>query len=247
MLQQEIHIIDMYHQVKNGSWVGETLRAMVRALFGTEIMNAFGIPDPDYAIPCATSNTSGTASMQCSAKPDDTHIGSTPEKPVLLRSSALLPQRVVALDITETTSGITESAVIIALETGQVSMVPKFRLDARRPETASLQHRSEMLLPYIPVLSLEPSAKQSIYIEEGRHIPDIKQIAVAPYRERESTTLIAILGMDVAFSLVQPNGKFDSLHDDFLYSAVVAMIVFLAGGVFYSQKLKVRTSLSRSW
>lgn len=247
MLQQEIHIIDMYHRTRNGSWVGETLRAAVRALFGTEIMNAFGIPDPDYDLPCTPSIANSSRSLQCSTGTNDPTAAFSTAKPVLLRSSSLLTQRVVALDVTETTSGITESAVIMTLENGQVSVVSKFKLDARRPDTASAQHQSEFLLPYKPVLSLESSSRQSIYIADGSYVPDIKQVAVAPYLERESTTLIAVLGMDVVFSFVQPVGNFDSLPDDFLYSAVVAMIVFLAGAVFYSHKLRVRTNLSRSW
>jgi len=64
MLQQEIHVIDMYHEqeldvnkdtgktLRVNAWVGETVRTVVRVLFGREVMSALRIPDPDFTIPC---------------------------------------------------------------------------------------------------------------------------------------------------------------------------------------------------
>lgn len=243
MLQQEVHVVEMYHRTRKSSWVGETVRAAVRTLFGPELMSAFGIPDPGFTIPCQPPTDNGTDSLQCS-KPEATHSVPRPNpKPVLMRASSLLTQRVVALDVTETAMGITESAVIMTLESGQVSLVPKFLLDARRSDGPS----SVALPSYEPVLQLESSARKSVYVAEGIHISGIKKVAVAPHHERESSTQIAVLGLDIVFSLMQPVGSFDSLPKDFLYSAVVAMIIFLAGGVIYTHRLKVRSNLAKSW
>lgn len=246
MLQQEVHVVDMYNRPRNGSWVGGTVRAAVRALFGPELMSAFGIPDPDFSISCQPSNEDEPDALQCPSRATFTQP-SAPPIPVLMRSSSLLSHRVVGLDVTETAMGITESAIIMILESGQVSLVPKFFLDAYVPDVVASQGRAKTPPQYEAVLYLQSSAGKSVYFAEGVHIPGIKQIAVAPSRERESTTEIAVFGLDVVYSTMQPVGSFDALPADFLYSAVVAMIVFLAGGVIYSHRLKTRLSLTKSW
>lgn len=248
LMHQEVHVIDMYHRQRNASWVGGTLRLAFRTLLGPDIMSAFGIPDPDSVSPCAVHSRGFAAAQQCSNQPNsDGNNSRSFDKPVIFRSSMLMTRRVIGLDITETLMGVTESSVIMTLECGQVSLVSKFTLDARRPETATPDHYAELLAPYSPILPLESGAKQSAYVAEGVYVPALKHVAVAPCLDRESTTQVAMLGMDVVFSLLQPAGSFDALPEDFVYPAVIIMILALVLGVIYSHKLKLRSSLSRSW
>lgn len=326
MLQQEIHIIDMYHDGEdyNGhggggkgdnklgvhSWVGETVRAAVRALFGREIMSALGIPDPDFTIPClkdsgivdvdvdvninindsttttgtksSTTSTSATttskSSSRCSSpyqqrwqrqqhynrqqhhyypQQQARHHRVTRRKPVFIRSSMLTTQRITSLSVTQTLKGITEPAVIATLESGQVTLIPKFLLDALRPPQPSNKQQVNafrklpiMLLPrYEPILHIESSAKKSTYFAHGFHMPGgVKKIAVSPSYIRESCTLMAVFGMDIVFDSVQPLGSFDTLpKHEFAYSAVVGMIVVLVGGVLYTNRLKARISMNKAW
>lgn len=378
MLQHELQVVDMYDQApprNASSWVGHTVRAAVRALFGREIMSALGIPDPDFTVACRPapgiqqddttpssegeternindSTTSGSTSsesntdssgssgrsisvsdcsdeghpcvtsehnidsssdeiMQCTTAAD---ISSTSElhhnehfsdyrlfmdmvarrraslsqyptslssatshsasssvsslfsfpsmsasssspyssrtfhrKPMFIRSSMLLTKRITRLDVTQTTMGITQPAVIMTLENGQVTLVPKYLLDARNPGRRS-PIRDSKLKQYEPVLFLESGSGRSTYIAEGAHVPGIKQIIVAPSNLRESSTLLAVLGIDIVFNVVQPAGSFDALaKEEFVYSGVLAMIVGLSASVLYTNRLKIRLSLKKSW
>lgn len=248
IMHQEVHIIDMYHRPMNTSWVGGTLRLAVRTLFGPDIMNAFGIPDPDSMSLCDVQDRGVADPQQCSNEPGtEGNATRSFAKPVIYRSGMLMTRRVTGLDITETIMGVTESSVIMTLEGGQVSLVSKFTLDARRPDVSGSDHYAELLAPYSPVLTLESHAKQSAYVAEGVHVPTLTHVAVAPCLDRESTTQVAMLGMDVVFSLLQPAGSFDTLPEDFVYPAVIVMILALVFGVIYSHKLKLSSSLSRSW
>lgn len=245
MMHQELHVIDMYHRPGNGSWVGATIRLALRTLLGPEIMYAFGIPDPDSP-PCRPSD-SAIRLDQCVKEPPVEEHSTVGLKPIIYRSGVVSTRRIMRLDVIETIMSIIESSIIITHEGGQVSLVSKFLLDARRPDAPSPHDLAELLTPYTPVLPLESSGKLSPYVANGLYIPLLKHVAVAPRLGRESSTQIALLGMDAVFSVEQPAGSFDTLPEDFFYSAVVAMIIALVGGVIYSQKLKVRTSLSKSW
>lgn len=248
LMHQEVHVIDLYHRPKNASWVGNTLRLAFRTLFGPDIMNAFGIPDPDSISPCDARDRGVADPQQCPNRPDaEGNLTRSFAKPVIYRSSMLMTRRVTNLDITETRTGVTESSLIMTLEGGQASLVSRFMLDARRPEAAMSHHYAELLSPYSPVLPLESHAKQSAYVAQGVYVPALRHVAVAPCLDRESTTQVAMLGMDVVFSLLRPAGSFDALPEDFVYPAVIVMILALMIGVIYSHKLKLRSSLSRSW
>lgn len=350
ILQQEVHILDMYHDadvehsadgkkiVRVHAWVGETVRAAVRALFGRNIMYALGIPDPDFAVPCikdggieldidinssvtasgsdyelrarsqqsepsSSSSGSGRAAtgddtMRCSSpyeqrwhrqqyhhhhqhqqpyhereqqqKQQQQHQRqrqfqqqprsqrTTRRKPVFFASDMLLTQRVTSLSVTETINGITEAAIILTLESGQVTLVPKFLLDTLRPSDGSPAsekvHRANPIPPmqlpkYRPVLNVEPSSRESSYFAKGFHMPGgVKKVAVTPCRVRESCSIMAVLGMDIVFGSVQPVGSFDTLpREDFAYSAVVGMILILVTGVLYTNRIKARVGLKKVW
>ena len=262
MVQQELQVIDMYEEhpsTNTSSWVGHTVRAAVRALFGREIMSALGIPDPEFPIACrpppsveqldeeqqaivnrsssSSSNAdphpamqtplmqsrsirvsdcvvsdsrrgsertgcasleyrpeaAGSATIQCMGKP----VGDVPEyhvlmeilakrkaglspssvsgvanpsfegarptpftstlhkrRPALVRSGVSLTKRVTRLDVTQTARGITQTAVIMTLESGQVALLPKKAIDTRRPGTDNMP-------PYEPVVFLESAARRS--------------------------------------------------------------------------------------
>ena len=85
-------------------------------------------------------------------------------------------------------------------------------------------------------------------MSQGAHVSSVQQIVVAPSNVRECATLLVVFGIDLAFDVVQPLGSFDALaKDDFFYSGVIAMVVGLGVSVLYTNRLKIRLSLRKSW
>jgi len=127
----------------------------------------------------------------------------------------LLTKRVTSLSVTETFHGITEPAVILTLEPGQVTLVLKFLLDALRPSDSSSKQETSnippMALPkYKPVLTVESSSRESTYFARGFHMPGgVKKIAVTPCHVRESCSIMAVLGISQDIT-----GRFQTMSND---------------------------------
>lgn len=244
-MQQELHIIDVFHPEKNESWVWQAMSSIASKNLGLETMTMLQKLTGKEPEQCSIGESIQSAT-QCSANTVLTNSMSH-TIPYVVRSSTLLTQRVRSLDVTQTLMGLTEPAVVLTLESGQVTLVSKFLLDARRPKEMNDAYREEYLRQYRPITSLRSHSRDSLFVDEGKHIPRIKSIAVAPHHIKESICQIAVLGTDLVYSLEHPAGKFDSLPDDFLYSGVIGMILTLIAVYLYTRDLNVKASLAKSW
>lgn len=244
MLQQEVHVIDLYERHRNSSWVIDTLRNMAAGTLGPRLSPLLGLRDDD----------AGDGQCKLKAETDNEQcIVETnnqpryPGTPIVVRSSMLLTERVVAMQTTQTELGITQPSILMTLESGQVVMVSKSFLDARRPLQPSKADFREHLIPYRPVISFSSSRKEVSHVTKDIFLSDIRDVAVAPMYRRESSCQVAILGLEILYTLVQPSGNFDRLPVDFRYSAVILTIAALVGSYFYTNLMKRKQGLSRSW
>lgn len=246
MLQQEVHIIDLYEPPRNRSAVHDALRDAAEKTFGSQVLRALQInPGEEDSNRCQVSLDDDSDDGRCAAQAL-VEEPKTPVTPIIVRSSMLTTARITGLDVTQTQLGVTEPSVVVMLESGQVTLVSKIWFDARRPKDGS-RDKTEFLPRYSPVLFLWSTSLQSEYLYEGGIDSSLRAVAVAPVRGRESQTQITAFGTDVRYSVVQTVGAFDSLPSDFVYSAVIGMLVCLGGAVFYTQRLKAKALLSRSW
>lgn len=246
MLEQEIHVIDMYEPDTEVTRVHHALHGAANAALGPQLMNALNARRRVGIDQCLAPMANDSNDTQCVVETLEAQ-NDAPKSPVILRSSMLTTKQIVGLDVTETTLGLTEPSIAMTLESGQVTLVSKILLDARRPKDPDGFNPTEYLIPYRPLLNLQSTSAESQYVAVGEHVEGARVVAVAPVHNRESMCQIVVVGTDILYALVQPVGTFDALPEDFSYLSVVAMILTLGTVFFYTQRMKKKASLSRSW
>uniref|UniRef100_A0A7S1TIK1 ER membrane protein complex subunit 1 n=1 Tax=Compsopogon caeruleus TaxID=31354 RepID=A0A7S1TIK1_9RHOD len=125
----------------------------------------------------------------------------------VLDTSFYASEPIVAMAVTSTKLGITAKSVLIGTSSGRVTPVSRFVLDPRRPRrTPDMTEQAEFLFPYYPHVPL-------VAIQGGQDpgVVGLRKILSFPAQERESTTHIFAIGVDVSYSQFAPAGKFDTL------------------------------------
>lgn len=253
MLQQELHVVDMYHDRGDGKWIRRRLLESASKIFGSGLLglrhdesNSTTKLVEENSSMDTTSNVCDVDSGICAVNSSSIGTPKPQPRPEFSRSGMLVSQRIHALDVTESAMGMVEPSVIVTLENGQVAMISKLFLIARKTMTGQY-NPAEDRVPYIPLIKVQSKSPMAKYVADGIQVPAIRKLVVAPLRQRESVTQIAIVGSDIVYAQVQPAGNFDALPVDFGYRGVLAMLGSLIAGVLYTNRQKMRTSLTRSW
>lgn len=247
MMATEVHVVDLDERVKSVSRVQDAIYDLAVSMLGVNIVERLDLPHSNEDWRCEADVGDQENSTQCKARNGSTRKEELQKIPVIRRSSKLTNHRVIEMDVMETELGLTEPWVTLILESGQIAMVSKLLLDARSPKPEDPSVLTDFLPMYRPVLNLDSSSRESKYVADGDSIARIRGNVFAPFRQRESASRIVAFGIDLLYDEVQPAGSFDTLPSDFSYRSVVGMIVMLGAGFFYTQRLKSKAALSRSW
>ncbi|XP_077998701.1 ER membrane protein complex subunit 1-like [Glandiceps talaboti] len=165
-----------------------------------------------------------------------------PDMPVVARQSYILPVALQHLGVTYTDKGITNKAILMALQNGGVLHLPKPFLDPRRPLIPTAAHREEGLVPYLPELPIQTEA----YINYNQSVFGVQGIQTAP-GGLESTCLILVYGLDIFYTRMFPSKMFDVLKDDFDYYFITAVLLGLLLATVITQKLAALKTLKKAW
>lgn len=255
VLEQELHIIDMYENERDTPWVRNAVRRYAKRSLARMFLHmapvgavppgflAVGDGGPSDEDTC---NAKSTGAMQCQAPVPASHAEPRVD-PTFIRASVLLSRRITALDVTETELGITEQAVVMTLASGQVAIVSKMRLNARRPKYPSGYEANEMLLPYRPAIYLSSKSSDNSYVTLDQFVTSVNGIAIAPAQKQESSCHVLVFGVDLFYRKVAAAGSYDSLPEDFNYLAVFGTLVLLAFGALYAKRMSQESSLRAAW
>lgn len=148
-------------------------------------------------------------------------------KPEVATNSFFFPDIISNLAFTETKFDITTKAIILILENGQVTYVPKFVLSARRvvEEDMSDDDKKEfMASPYVPGIPLNDYYVLSHY--RDLFLGPSPKILSAP-TNLESTSILCVTGLDIFCARVMPSGQFDVMSPGFEKGKLLATILFL--------------------
>ncbi|XP_070561640.1 ER membrane protein complex subunit 1-like [Ptychodera flava] len=165
-----------------------------------------------------------------------------PNMPVVARQSYILPVSIQSLATTYTEKGITNKAILMALQTGGILNMPKQFLDPRRPQIPTAAHKEEGLVPYLPELPITTEA----FINYNQTVFGVRGIQTTP-AGLESTCLVLVYGLDVFFTRVFPSKMFDVLKDDFDYYFISTVVVGLLAATLITQKLAAMKTLKKAW
>ena len=155
----------------------------------------------------------------------------------------ILPRQPALLAASETRESITPQQVLLATESGSVMALPAPLLDPRRPLAPPSAHeKAEKLLQYAPFLPLSHEA----FVTKDVVVPHITHLISTP-TQLESTTLVVVCGLDIFAGRHHPVKAFDVLPEDFNAPLLIVLMVALAVGTVYLQRLLRSKQLRDSW
>ena len=256
MLQQEVHVLDLYNKKYRGTWLKSALTDVATRFLGVGVMqnisSTLGIDSSDSTCDsshgeevCRVSSAEDDSGRKISDKPLESYTKNN-GPPLMVRSNAFLSERIEALDVTRTKRGIAEPSIVMMIGSGQVVLVSKILLDARRPKGEAFENTGEILLPYRPFISLKSTSREITKIGKGLSLYRATKTITSPHN-RESMCEIAIFGTDMAYSFVRPVKSFDTLPSDFSHAQVFFLTIVLLILYLFSNMLQTKTIISRSW
>lgn len=251
MLQQELHVIDMYNPRTNTSFVMEKVRLLISDIVSpalrlaginlpsllrikTELVEGKGYQDGNEEVNTEQCETRLSRFIQHPPEPD------------LLHLSFLLSHQVLHMDVSDTEGAIAERSVLLGLASGQVVSLSRLSLDARRSIGGGM-NTAESLMPYYPYISFLPSQGEGEFITRDHYLSGVAGIAVAPEPNQESQCHVAVFGVDMFYNKITPAGRFDMLPEEFRFDVVVASLLFLGIAALYSERALESKELCDAW
>ncbi|KAL7412117.1 hypothetical protein BDY24DRAFT_393298 [Mrakia frigida] len=161
----------------------------------------------------------------------------------ILSKTFILPSGIKAIGTTSTKHGITSKEVIIADNRNQLHSIPRRLLDPRRPHgKPSALDREEQLVPYDPIINLDPKRTLSHAYE----LLGVSSIVTSPAL-LESTSLVFAYGLDLFSTRVMPSGTFDILSDSFNKAQLLLTIMGLSVGIVAVKPIVERKKSKAKW
>jgi len=149
----------------------------------------------------------------------------------VLQQSYVFPNFIKKLDVTKTKLGISNKQILATLDDGHVMSLDKRFLDPRRPTEMTPEAMKEGLIPYIALISNSPK----LYINYYNIIEKLKDIETSP-SNLESTSLVAIYGLDFYFTHVSGGKIYDRLDVSFNEEWIILILfVFLIIAIITSK------------
>ncbi|KAJ9104572.1 hypothetical protein QFC21_002070 [Naganishia friedmannii] len=168
--------------------------------------------------------------------------GFAEDKVQAVSRSFIMPTGVKALTMTTSRYGITYKDLIYINDNDQVAFIPRRLLDPRRPDVLSSRDKEEMLIPYDPLLGIDPRRTLS----HAYDIEGMEAVVTSPAL-LESTTLLFSYGLDLFGSRITPSGTFDILSDAFNKPQLLLTIAGLTAGIIFAKPAVERKLLTSRW
>ncbi|CAL9736421.1 ER membrane protein complex subunit 1 [Monosporozyma servazzii] len=151
-------------------------------------------------------------------------------KPEFMARSYYFPEVINKMSISETRFDITTKAIILELENGQISFLPKLVVSARRKiesEMTADDKMEFMASPYVPAIPVN----DAYIISHVRDLVFDKSSKLGSVATNlESTSIICDIGHDIFCSRIAPSGRFDVLNPNFetgklIFSILVCLVL----------------------
>ncbi|CAI4057029.1 hypothetical protein N7582_000758 [Saccharomyces uvarum] len=159
----------------------------------------------------------------------------------------VFPEIINKLAISKTTNDITTKAIVMELENGQITYIPKLVLNARsKPEDQMTNEDKKefMAAPYAPIVPIN----DNFVITHYRNLilgPDSKLISIPT--NLESTSIICDLGHDVFCTRITPSGQFDLMSPTFEKGKLLITIFILLVITYFIRPSVSNKKLKSQW
>jgi hypothetical protein len=153
--------------------------------------------------------------------------------------------------------------LLVVTDRNQFITIPRRMLDPRRPDVPSKRDKEEFLIPYQPLLFLDPKwqishtydvrcvSHHSVQLRlDQKHllsqVMNTKKILTSPSL-LESTSIIVSHGLDLFGSRTTPSGTFDILSDYFNKTQLLLTILVLSIGISVARPAVNGKTLKTRW
>eukprot|EP00919_Chromeraceae_sp_WS-2016_P012559 GHVR01029367.1.p1 GENE.GHVR01029367.1~~GHVR01029367.1.p1 ORF type:complete len:218 (-),score=40.34 GHVR01029367.1:171-824(-) len=173
--------------------------------------------------------------------PPPLQSSSTFDHPQLISKSYILPTSVRSLGVSATRKGITTRGILLGLANGQLYMLSKTIATARRSDPTDTTQEEGLPL-YTPLITFS-----STHVISYTHtIGFIRGITSTP-TERESTSLVLAIGLDIFFTPIQPAMGFDVISPNFDYAFLGVAVLLIGVALVVTTRLANSTRLNAKW
>ncbi|CDO92703.1 unnamed protein product [Kluyveromyces dobzhanskii CBS 2104] len=167
-------------------------------------------------------------------------------RPDAITKSYYYPQIINSLALSKTKFGITSKAILLQLNDGSITYLPKYIVNARRkPESEITKEDKEefMASPYEPTIPINDFFVVN-HIRQLHLSNNSRLISIST--NLESTTIVCSIGHDIFCTRISPSSQFDKLGASFektkvlLTIAALFMLCYILRPMVDQRKLKVK-------
>ncbi|SCU96432.1 LADA_0H00914g1_1 [Lachancea dasiensis] len=168
-------------------------------------------------------------------------------KPKVLQNAYLYPEVIKNMALTKTKFGITIRSVVLELENGQITYLPKFILSARRVAESQMSASDKKEFMMSPYVSAIPISDYTILTHHRRILSGPNSLLTSVATNLESTSLVCSLGHDLYCSRVYPSSQFDQLKPSFQKFQLLSTIAGLLLICFFIRPIVDTKKLKTQW
>lgn len=168
-------------------------------------------------------------------------------KPKAVSKAYLFPEVIKSLIVSRTKFGITSKALILELESGQITYVNKEILSARRVEESKMTDDAKREFMAIPYISTIPLNDQFIITHSRSLLMGEYSELVSVPTNLESTAIVCDIGHDIFCSRIYPSGQFDIMSPDFEKGKLMATIIGLLVLCYFLRPSVESSKLKKLW
>lgn len=168
-------------------------------------------------------------------------------KPDAVAKSYLFPQVINSIAVSKTKYGITTKAILLQLDDGSITYLPKYLISARRkPESEMSQADKEefMAAPYQPTI---PINDQFVVTHFRYLVPSKDAKLVSVSTNLESTSIVCSIGHDIFCTRISPSSQFDKLSASFEKGKLVATIAALLLACYILRPMVNQKKIKMKW
>ncbi|AMD19493.1 HCL658Cp [Eremothecium sinecaudum] len=168
-------------------------------------------------------------------------------KPHVISQSFFYPEVIKHMLLSRTKYGVTTKAIILELENGQITYLPKFILNARRVEASKMSEsdkREFMAMPYISNIPLD----DKLVLTHSRMMINGKSSKLISIPTNlESTSFLCSLSHDIFCTRIAPSSQFDTLSPSFEKGKLLATIVAIITVCYFLNPIAETKKLKTKW
>ncbi len=167
------------------------------------------------------------------------------EIPIAMQKTYVMPRKVLTLQYSITSRGISNKDILVALDNGQIFVLDRRQIDPRRPINPPMpREKEEGLMQYLPYVFMNPTQ----CVTFNSTLPTTRPIGMHTTPALlESTTMILTHGLDVHFVRMSSSRGFDLLAPDFNYGLLLLILAGMAIALHTVRNMAKTKALNAGW